>query len=71
MNGMIFDFPGNVISLGSKAESCQTEGGMRIALRRAGFTAVSFRRQGFVVEARREGVAEPVRLVTSGRESAS
>ncbi len=57
MNGMIFHFSGSVISFGKMTESCQTEGGMRIALRRAGFTAVSFRREGprFLVEARREG----------------
>jgi len=65
LNGMFFHFSGSVISLGKVAESCQTENGMRIALRRAGFTGVSFRREGgrWLVEARREGVAgEVVRL---------
>jgi ubiquinone/menaquinone biosynthesis C-methylase UbiE len=56
-NGMVLHFSGNVISLGKVAESCQTSAGMRIALRRNGFTAVTFRRERrrFFVEARREG----------------
>jgi ubiquinone/menaquinone biosynthesis C-methylase UbiE len=53
LNGMVLHFTGRVISLGKVAESCQTEAGMRIALRRAGFRALSFRREGlkFLVEA--------------------
>lgn len=67
LNGMIFHFSGEVISLGKKAESCQTEGGMRIAMRRAGFTELTFRNEGarFFVDARREGAAaaaEPQRV---------
>lgn len=57
LNGTILHFSGKVISLGKVAESCQTDRGMRIALRRAGFTDVSFRHEGprFFVEARRDG----------------
>lgn len=57
LNGMILHFFGDVISLGRVAESCQTDRGMRIALRRAGFTDVIFRHEGrrFFVEARRNG----------------
>ncbi len=57
LNGMVLHFSGYVISLGRVAESCQTSTGMRIALHRAGFTSVSFLREGrrFFVEARREG----------------
>ncbi len=65
LNGAVLHFSGSVISLGNVAESCQTEAGMRISLRRAGFTGVSFRREGrgLFVDARREGVAgEAVRL---------
>src|ERR1700680_231047 len=60
LNGMVLHFFGDVISLGRVAESCQTDRGMRIALRRAGFTAVNFRHEGrrFFVEAQRD---EPVR----------
>lgn len=60
LNGMVLHFFGDVISLGRVAESCQTDRGMRIALRRAGFTAVTFRHEGrrFFVEAQRD---EPVR----------
>jgi len=69
LNGMALHFSGKVISLGTVAESCQTSAGMRIALRRAGFTAVSFRQEErrFFVEARREGApraAEPVALAS-------
>lgn len=55
LNGMVLHFSGNVISLGRVAESCQTDAGMRMALRRAGFTAMTFRHEGrrFLVEARR------------------
>jgi ubiquinone/menaquinone biosynthesis C-methylase UbiE len=63
-NGMVLHCSGRVVRLGKVAESCQTDAGMRIALRRAGFTAVTFRHEGrrFFVEARREGAslaAEP------------
>ena len=56
LNGMVLHFSGRVISLGKVAESCQTEGGMRIALQNAGFTGVSFKREGrrFFVNARRD-----------------
>jgi ubiquinone/menaquinone biosynthesis C-methylase UbiE len=58
-NGMAFHFSGSVISLGKTAESCQTEGGMRIAMRSAGFTELSFRNEGprFFMDARREGAS--------------
>jgi ubiquinone/menaquinone biosynthesis C-methylase UbiE len=64
LNGMVLHFSGDVLSLGRVAESCQTDAGMRKAMRRAGFTAVSFRREGrrFFVEARREGAPESVLL---------
>jgi hypothetical protein len=67
LNGMVLHFSGNVISLGRVAESCQTSAGMRIALHRAGFTNVSFLKEGrrFFVEARRGGErasTEPVML---------
>jgi ubiquinone/menaquinone biosynthesis C-methylase UbiE len=57
LNGMVLHFTGRVISLGRVAESCQTDGGMRIALRRAGFTTMRFRHEGrrFFVDAQREG----------------
>jgi ubiquinone/menaquinone biosynthesis C-methylase UbiE len=57
LNGMFLHFFGDVISLGRVAESCQTDRGMRIALRRAGFKNVTFRHEGrrFFVEARRNG----------------
>ena len=56
LNGAILHFTGKVMALGSVAESCQTEAGMRIALRRAGFENVTFRHEGlrFFVEARRD-----------------
>jgi ubiquinone/menaquinone biosynthesis C-methylase UbiE len=56
LNGMVLHFSGKVISLGEVAESCQTDAGMRIALRRAGFTGVSLRHEArrFFVEAQRE-----------------
>ena len=70
LNGMVLHCSGNVLSLGKIVESCQTDSGMRIALRRAGFTAVQLRHQGqrFYMEALRDdadlrieaAVAEPV-----------
>jgi ubiquinone/menaquinone biosynthesis C-methylase UbiE len=59
LNGMFLHFSGSVISLGKVAESCQTDTGMRIALRRAGFVDVRFRHEGrrFFVDARRDGQA--------------
>jgi ubiquinone/menaquinone biosynthesis C-methylase UbiE len=67
LNGMVLHFSGRVISPGRVAESCQTSAGMRIALHRTGFTALSFLKEGrrFFVEARRDGVraaAKPVML---------
>jgi SAM-dependent methyltransferase len=63
LNGMILHFAGVVLSLGGISESCQTERGMRIALKRAGFTDVSCTRVGgrFLLRARStgaEGAAE-------------
>jgi len=46
LNGAVLHFTGKVISLGRVAESCQTESGMRIALHKAGFEAITFRREG-------------------------
>jgi ubiquinone/menaquinone biosynthesis C-methylase UbiE len=59
LNGMVFHLSGRVVALGKVAESCQTESGMRIALRRAGFTAMVFHEESgrLFVEARREGDA--------------
>jgi hypothetical protein len=56
-NGMVLHCSGSVLSLGNLAESCQTDSGMRIALRRAGFGAVRMRHEGprFYLEALREG----------------
>lgn len=56
LNGAVLHFTGNVISLGPIAESCQTEAGMRIALRKAGFEAITFRREGlrFFLDASRD-----------------
>ena len=58
LNGMVLHCCGGVISVGKMAESCQTDTGIRTALRRAGFTAVSLRHEGprFYIEARREQV---------------
>jgi ubiquinone/menaquinone biosynthesis C-methylase UbiE len=57
LNGFVLHFTGRVISLKHVPESCQTEAGMRIALRRAGFEGAKFRREGFrfYLEARRDG----------------
>jgi ubiquinone/menaquinone biosynthesis C-methylase UbiE len=59
LNGMVLHCCGGVG--GQEAESCQTDTGIRTALRRAGFTgftAVSLRHEGskFYIEARREEV---------------
>jgi ubiquinone/menaquinone biosynthesis C-methylase UbiE len=58
LNGMVLHCSGKVLALGSVAESCQTDAGMRLALRRAGFTAVEFRHEGprFYVDAVRDGL---------------
>jgi ubiquinone/menaquinone biosynthesis C-methylase UbiE len=71
LNGVVFHLSGRVISFGKVAESCQTTAGMRIALQRAGFTDLNFRREGkrFFVEARRPGTevaAEPPVLARAG-----
>jgi|SRR5579863_897851 ubiquinone/menaquinone biosynthesis C-methylase UbiE len=60
LNGMVLHCCGGVISVGKMAESCQTDTGIRTALRRAGFTAVSLRHEGpkFYLEARREEVRQ-------------
>ncbi len=66
LNGVVFHFSGDLISLGGVAESCQTDHGMRKALGRAGFTGVRFRHEGgrFFVDAQRNGTLgsfEPMR----------
>ena len=60
VNGIVFHFTGSVMSVRNIAESCQTESGMRIALRRAGFVDVRFGHKDprFLVEARRAGNVE-------------
>jgi ubiquinone/menaquinone biosynthesis C-methylase UbiE len=57
LNGMIFHLAGVVMSQSGVSESCQTERGMRIALKRAGFTGVTCSRIGgrFLLHARRTG----------------
>jgi ubiquinone/menaquinone biosynthesis C-methylase UbiE len=57
LNGMVLHFAGVVLSLGRVCESCQTERGMRIALKRAGFTDVTCSLIGgrFLLRARRTG----------------
>jgi ubiquinone/menaquinone biosynthesis C-methylase UbiE len=59
LNGMVLHCSGKVLALGSIAESCQTDGGMRMALHRAGFTAVKFRHEGrrFYMDAVRDGLS--------------
>lgn len=58
VNGMVLHFSGDVMSIGGKAESCQTESGMRIALQRAGFGSIQFQRANgqFFVESRRDSL---------------
>lgn len=55
LNGLVLHFSGRVLSVGKKAESCQTEAGLRLALGRAGFSAIAFRHDGpkFLVEAQK------------------
>jgi ubiquinone/menaquinone biosynthesis C-methylase UbiE len=59
-NGIFFHFTGKILHfVNGRVESCQTERGMRIALRQAGFTNINFRHQPgpagtmFLAEARR------------------
>jgi hypothetical protein len=54
-NGMVFHFSGRVLEIAQRAESCQTERGMRLALGEAGFSEIAFRRPGkkLLVEARK------------------
>lgn len=56
LNGIVLHLSGDVVSIGGKAESCQTESGMRQALQRAGFNSISFQRANgeLTVEARRD-----------------
>lgn len=68
-NGMFFHCTGRTLSFPSgRTESFQTERGMRVALHRAGFVDVAFRRRSgpagetFLVEARK-----PVRSVSLAR----
>ena len=58
VNGLVLHFSGDVLSIGGKPESCQTESGMRIALKRAGFDSITFQRANgeLFVEAHRNGV---------------
>ncbi len=67
LNGMVLHFSGRVLSFGKVAECCQTDAGMRMVLRRAGFTAESFRHEGerFFVDARRDGGVEPGTLAAA------
>jgi len=60
LNGVIIHLTGKVVTLGNIAESCQTETGMRIALKRAGFESVHFDRDGlrFFLTARRNDTAQ-------------
>ncbi len=44
LNGLVFHVSGTTMNLARKSESCQTERGMRLALKRAGFENASFRR---------------------------
>jgi ubiquinone/menaquinone biosynthesis C-methylase UbiE len=56
-NGAVFHLTGRTMSIAGKSESCQTERGMSLALRRAGFLGFSFDRiqsttgERFLVEA--------------------
>jgi len=55
-NGIVFHLSGCVLEIGEKAESCQTERGMRLALADAGFSGIAFRRLDdgkLLVEARK------------------
>ncbi len=63
LNGMYFHFTGNVMSLAGSWESCQTESGMRIALARAGFRGMTFKRaEGrLLVEAQKAGALMAMR----------
>jgi len=65
LNGMVLHLSGEVISLGKVAESFQTNTGMRIALRRAGFTDVCLRHDGprFFVNARRNETPDPETVI--------
>jgi len=60
LNGVVLHLTGNVMSLGNKAESCQTETGMRIALKRAGFDSIRFEHDGlrFFLSARRNDTTQ-------------
>lgn len=67
VNGMLLHCTGRTLRVKNVAESCQTERGMRIALRKAGFEGIRFRHEGarFFVEARRDEsvpLAEPYSL---------
>jgi len=65
-NGLLFQCTGKTFGLpNGRTESFQTERGMRIALNRAGFVKLSFRRETgpvaerFIVEARNRKVMDP------------
>lgn len=63
LNGMVLHLSGRVLALGNVAESCQTQSGMRTALKRAGFTDIGFRTLDgrFLVEGRRDGIPSEVK----------
>lgn len=59
LNGLVLHVCGDVMSVKDVHESCQTERGMRIALRRAGFLGTRFEYESgrFHVIARRDDIA--------------
>jgi len=66
-NGLLFHCTGKTVGLlNGRTESFQTERGMRVALHRAGFVSLSFRRgtgpvgETFLVEARRSNGISPL-----------
>ena len=67
LNGIVLHASGDVITVKHRAESFQTERGMRIALRRAGFLEPSFRYENprFIMETRRDQTphGRPVRVL--------
>jgi hypothetical protein len=54
VNGLWFHLTGRTLRIGRICESIQTERGMRVAMARAGFSRVAFRRTAhFIVTAER------------------
>lgn len=70
LNGLVLHCSGRVLSLGNVAESCQTDAGMRIALRRAGFEAVQLRHEGqrFYLDAMRDHARAKNEAVATAQE---